>query len=302
MISYHGYMTQIQELGFSKLSNFEKIKMFSLRGDQYNYWIPCYLDEEHFTRNYQLIINSICVIRNGIDGSKKNDFKPEIVLDVLPCLINKTIVNILNGTIYHSLAAIQAYCHLLRLYFRLINDFPPIKNAIDRKLHEFKSTSSMRSKKNFPDLGEFIINIFLATNFSYDDIKGDLFREFLARKIFWVEKNEKRRLDTINRKQIVETLFNNTIIANQLLMFNIQAAKFFISFQGMKEMDENIGFISQDLMTKFRDTILRIKNISCYREFLAEIKINEYDTEEKLIDVIFSCRKVAVDCGYLRSN
>ncbi len=112
----------------------------------------------------------------------------------------------------------------------------------------------------------------------------------MGRKIFWVEKNETKGLDTINRKQIVKTLFKNTIIANQLLMFDLQAAKFFISFQGMKEMDENFDFISQDLMTKFRDAIFRIKSISCYRDFLAEIKINEYDTEEKLIDVIFSCR------------
>ncbi len=50
-------------------------------------------------------------------------------------------------------------------------------------------------------------------------------------------------------------------------MFDLQATKFFISFEGMKEMDENVDLISQDLMTNFRDAIFRIKSIF-YRIFV----------------------------------
>ena len=165
--------------------------MFSPNGDSYNYWIPCYLNDDHFNRGFQLITNSISVIRNGISGSERNDFYPSMVLAVLPSLINKTIVFILNGTIYHSLAAIQAYCHLLRLYYKLIQHFPALKAQIVSDVEKFKFSVGNRHKRFFPDLGEFIINLFLSGT-SYSEIKRSLLTEFMCRQIFWIEKNQTR--------------------------------------------------------------------------------------------------------------
>ena len=297
LISYNGYMMQVQELEFSKLENFDLIKMFSPNGELYNYWIPCYFTEDHFRRNYQLILNSVSVIKNGISGARGNDFKPEVILDVLPCLINKTIVFILNGTIFHSLAAIQAYCHMLRLYCRLLNRFPQLKNAIELKVRQFKSSSTMRSKSHFPDLGEFIINLFLS-QFEYDNIKLELYREFMARQIFWIEKSG--RLEQIESSKLMDTVFSLSKIANQLLMFNIQAAKCFVSTESIKQMDENMGFIGDTLMAEFKSSILRIKNVTTYAEFFSEIKISEYSSEQSFKDMLFECKKVAFENKYIR--
>ena len=187
LMSHSGYKMQLDALGYGKLEDFDQLKLFSPSGDQFNYWIPCYLNEDHFVRNLDLILDSLSVIRNGKNVTKQNTFIPEIIIDVLPCLINKTIVLILNGTIFHSLAAIQTYCHLLRLYYRLIDQYPRLKSDIEYKVKQFKNFG-MRNKKFFPDLGEFIINLFLS-GFKYEEIKLDLFREFMARQIFWIEKS-----------------------------------------------------------------------------------------------------------------
>ena len=119
-ISYDAYIEQIQLAGIDKLDNFGGIKLYSANGDIYNYWIPIYINEAHFSRALIYLKNSISVIRYGIKGVRENDFRPDMVLEVLPCLMNKTIVHIMNGTLFHSTAAIQAYCNFLRLYLRLI--------------------------------------------------------------------------------------------------------------------------------------------------------------------------------------
>ena len=120
-ISYDAYIEQIQLSGIAKLDNFSGIKLYSANGDLYNYWIPIYINEEHFNRALLHLKNSISVIRYGIKGVQENDFQPKMVFEVLPCLMNKTIVHIMNGTLFHSTAAIQAYCNFLRIYLKLID-------------------------------------------------------------------------------------------------------------------------------------------------------------------------------------
>ena len=297
IMSYKGYKMQLDELGYGKVENFDQIKMFSPSGEQYNYWIPLYINEDHYARNLELILNSLSVIRNGKNITMQNKFNPETILDVLPCLINKTIVLILNGTIFHSLAAIQTYCHLLRLYYRLIDQYPKLKSDIEYKVKQFKSFG-MRNKKFFPDLGEFIINLFFS-GFKYEDVKLDLFREFMARQIFWIEKNESKTLEAIEPNKLIETVFKSSSIANQLLMFNLQAAKCFISADRMKQIDERLGFISEDLMSQFKSDILRIKSISSYKDFFSEIRINEFDSDEKIKNMLFESKAIAFKSNYI---
>jgi hypothetical protein len=70
MLSYDGCIMHVQQQGISKLDNFEKAKMFSPNGDPYDYYIPIYINEDHFKRGFRLILNSISVIRHGIKGLK----------------------------------------------------------------------------------------------------------------------------------------------------------------------------------------------------------------------------------------
>ena len=191
LLSYEAYVQQIQQQGgINKLDNYNLIKFFSPNGDLFNYWIPIYINEEHFKRGYNIILNSLTVIRFGVaNGIAKYDFKPDIVLEVLPCLINKTIVLMLNGTMHHSQAAIQAYCHFLRLYYKFLELYPQLKQAINSKVHQFLNSEAHRTKTHCPDLGEFIINLFLS-DFTYQQSKHALIHEFFARQIFWIQKKK----------------------------------------------------------------------------------------------------------------
>lgn len=120
-ISYAAYIEQIQMIGAAKLDNFCARKLRSANGELFNYWIPIYINEAHFQRALEHVKNAISVIRYGIEGTRETDFRAEMILEVLPCLMNKTIVHIINGTLFHSTAAIQAYCNFLRMYLRLVD-------------------------------------------------------------------------------------------------------------------------------------------------------------------------------------
>ncbi len=298
MLSYDGYIMHIQQQGISKLDNFEKTKMFSPNGDPYNYYIPIYINEDHFKRGFRLILNSISVIRHGIKGLKDNDFKPDMILSVLPCLINKTIVFILNGTIFHSLAAIQAYCHLLRLYYKFINYYPELKTKINNDVLKFKESYFNRHKNIIPDLGEFIINLFLSET-KYNDIKNDLYIEFMTRQIFWIEKAESNIVESIPENRLMQTIFKHSKVANSLLMFNLMAAQYFISPEIILKTDQNYGFIPDDLMNEFKNVIIKIKNATSYDEFFDLIKINDFNNIESFKKMVVNCKSFAQNGRYI---
>src|SRR5690349_19158783 len=65
LLSYEGYVTQIQTNPY-KLDNFFSVQFKTAMGELYNYWLPIYIDEEHYQKNKGLILNSISVCKYGI--------------------------------------------------------------------------------------------------------------------------------------------------------------------------------------------------------------------------------------------
>ena len=305
-ISYDAYMEQVQNEGIIKLDNFKAITMYSANGDMYNYWIPFYVNEEHFQRSVEHVKNSISVIRSGIiNGVREHDFRPDMVFDVLPCLMNKTIVHIMNGTLFHSAAAIQAYCNFLRLYLRLMKMFS-LKEKLNKKVGLFVNNAEERNKKKTGDLGEFIVNLFLS-DFSYlkdEKVKSALLSEFFARQIFWIEKNTNCRLEsypTVEKK--LEAAFNASKTSNYLLVFNIEMAKWFITDIEKKIdlIDARLGFIPEHIVTAFQDRVAQIKKIPDYRVLMQAIEYSHVvNSPEKMAALLDKSKKQAISLGYIR--
>ncbi len=88
--------------------------------------MPIYISEEHYKKNLTVINNSLTVLKYGPSGIKKYDFYPEIILDVMPTILNMLTVNLLDGKIHQSVAAIEAYCHIIRLMIRFIAQYPEL--------------------------------------------------------------------------------------------------------------------------------------------------------------------------------
>ncbi len=273
-ISYDAYIAEIQKAGIDKLNSYSSHYFTSAMGQRYNFWIPYYLSKDHFQRGFQTIINAISIIKHGsADGKSLYDFKPQDALDVLLSLCNKTVVNILDNKLHESKAAIEGYVHFLRLLIEFIDRYPVLKNIINTKIKNFTINRTDRNKLVVPDIGEFIITLFLS-DYKYENVKQQLLEEYIARQIYWMEKKN------VNMKErdidiFLNNCFNASKVSCQLLVFNLEMAKTFI-FDGVKEeLDARFGFPPDKIVDSFQNTIKNIKNeINFYPEFLEAINFD----------------------------
>lgn len=97
----------------------------------------------------------------------------------------------------------------------------------------------------------------------------------------------------------MQTIFKHSKVANNLLMFNLMASQYFISPEIILKMDQNYGFIPDDLMNEFKNVIIKIKNATSYDEFFDLIKINDYNNIESFKKMVLNCKSFAQNGRYI---
>ena len=185
ILSYEGYISQIAKQD-GKLDDYFNVRFKAANNEYYNYWLPIYINEDHFQRNKILILNSFSVLKFGARGQKEYDFKPDHIFEYLPNLLNKMICGMFNEKSYMSEAYIRCYFQYLLLFRKLIDEF---KEDFHKYLNEIldliKKYNYVINKTIVPDLG----NLFMLLYFS--DIEIDkkiwnvLFEEKMIRKMYW---------------------------------------------------------------------------------------------------------------------
>jgi len=268
ILSYEGYMSEIMA-NPNKLDDFFNVKFKTANLNAYNYWCPIYLNEEHYQENKGIILNAISVMRYGPEGKKEYDFKPALILEVLPAILNKMVVFILKGTTHMSIAAIEAYCHYLMLLNRLIKDFPEVQKMIDTKAELLISPNLKESdlnKTNIPDIGNFIVWLcFSKLNLTNNkDILRRLMKEYLARQIYWrFNSPETREKD---QKDYVDILMKDS---------NIQ----YLNFSAFPQPE---GFTQNDKYLRKKEEELRRKEEHQFRKIEERLLDKAENFEEKL--------------------
>ena len=139
LLSYEGFMEEI-----SKIKNFDNNNYFkSANNKLYNYWIPIYINDFHFTMNKATILNSFSIIKYGYLGKKEFDFKSEYIFEILPKMLFNMIMFISNNInisesyiicFFQYILLFKKLFHLFkRKYRKYINDF------LDKFLIEIKN-------------------------------------------------------------------------------------------------------------------------------------------------------------------
>lgn len=127
LISYDAFVAELQKAGTDKLDFYERFKFRSVTGADYNYWLPIYINLEHYKQGETIIKNAISILSTGsVSGTCENEFSPHMALSVLCTMMNKTAVRLFNGAMHESQHAIEAYCHLLRLLMFFIDTYPSL--------------------------------------------------------------------------------------------------------------------------------------------------------------------------------
>jgi ubiquitin-protein ligase len=281
LISYDAFMCEIQKES-SKLDNYETVKFRSATGHYYNHWLPIYLNEEHFEKSRITIQNSLTVIRYGVEGKKENDFTPDVVLKVLPTLLNKTILALIKKDIHGSTNAIEVYGHFLHLFMAYLELYPTLYNIINDEVLNFMVSQSYRNKKNVPDMGEFIIKLFLS-KYEYGNrkLKRALIDEHFSRQMQWIYKDEPTYQHTSIKPDMLPRIFELKEISLKMMAFNVKAAQYFIKSSDAstigeikKTLDQTYGYPDDIVVKNFQKEINNIEAINNYASFL---KVVEWD-------------------------
>ena len=185
ILSYEGYLSQIAK-DDGKLDDYFNISFKAANNENYNYWLPIYINEDHFKRNKTLILNSFSVLKFGAKGQKEYDFKPEHIFEYLPNLLNKMICGMFNEKSYMSEAYIRCYFQYLLLFRKLIDEFKHDFNKyLNEILDNIKKYKYVINKTIVPDLGNFYMLLFFSGIEIDKKIWNALFEESMIRKMYW---------------------------------------------------------------------------------------------------------------------
>jgi len=105
---------------------------------------------------------------------------------------------------------------------------------MNNTIENFTRDLSNRNKKSVPDIGEFLIQIALATKYQFEEIKQYVYEEYFARQIYWIQRSGVvQNLLDIQTKNLSD-IFKAVKVSNHLLVFNLEMAQTFI-FSGVKQ-------------------------------------------------------------------
>ena len=184
LLSYEGFKAQTQSNNnnnvFSSMMNVK-----AANNEFFNNWLPIYVDNEHFNKNRQTILNAIKNIKN------EASFNPSQIFDILPLILNKMIIGMFNGKSIISSAFIVSYFHYVLLFKKLCIEYEKeFSLYFDQNINLIRMNNYNVNKRIAPDIGNFFMLMFFSNiDMNSDEMKkirNALFEEYFTRQMYWI--------------------------------------------------------------------------------------------------------------------
>jgi len=327
ILSYDAFICQTQQSpDFSKLDNYFTVNFKSSMGQFFSHWFPIYLDETHFQKNLQTILNSFSVLKWGPSGIKDYDFKPDLIFEIMPNFLNKMVIDIFSkGTVF-SQTSIRCYFNFILLFRKLLKIYEKEhKEYVLEKLKAIKNNGDVINKTIVPDIGNFLMLIIFSDLKVKKEIIANIFEDIISRTFYWVlhvqnKKNEnvdyimniiqcdinlrnkygKKQLNdlfsysrlelwdelSIYSKTAIMDFYFNESKGNKLIILSILASKKFKNEEFLKRFEANYGVLLDSEVEEF---------LNLAKSKFRSIK-NIYDLSQEFdLEFIFESRDKAFD-------
>ncbi|XP_002960943.2 uncharacterized protein LOC9641780 [Selaginella moellendorffii] len=268
------------------LLSYEAFKSHGVRkgitGEDFDYFLPLVLDEDHFQRARPLIDDSLKSLALSFPRKPTASAAPiSVVLQTLPALMNTMVFTLVqscdrqkselsNHTVVHaSEKALQGYCLLFHLFSKLVREHHYLRREIQRKVDAFISNIECRGKDHVPDLGEFLTYLLVAPNaVEWDKVCGLFLGEILTRNTLWALQKKPYLAYVEPDNFPSEVRLQHTFEANadglRLVMFQIC----FFRMTRSTNFDQRYGFPSGEMSSQLLQTIKDIYSVKAYDVFL----------------------------------
>ncbi|KAL4435663.1 hypothetical protein ABPG74_018214 [Tetrahymena malaccensis] len=295
ILSLEGFKSQLEQYGIKGFNVNHGYTFKTGMGEAYNAFLPIFLNKQHFQQSQNILKECLNAISNSV-------YLEMQVLQVLPNLINKMIVALLNDSMHQSISAIEAYVHFTQLFHYLIEDNPAIAKEVDLRVKSMIQSDKTRSKQELGDIGEFLV-VLTASQYALTPcLINVLYREYFARQILWIPKNAQfysTYVKQCNSPQCLNSVFQSALVSNKLLIFNIEASKKFAEDKEYlnKLAVERYSVIPEEEAVKFiKETNEMIKNINSHVKLMDYLGLgNVYDSDKSCYNLF----KIAI---YVSNN
>jgi ubiquitin-protein ligase len=126
LLSYDAFINQIQNKNI-KLDHYFTNTFKLSNDDEYNCWFPIYINEAHYQKNKQTILNALTCLVHGTSGKEKHDFKPSYIVKTFPRLITSMLYQLTLSANSVNEDFLRCFYHFMLLFIKMVNEY---KNEI----------------------------------------------------------------------------------------------------------------------------------------------------------------------------
>jgi len=153
-----------------------------------------------------------------------DDFTPNMILKLIPKLMNSQVVLISSGQLWRSQKALEGYFAYHHLLLHCLHSWPKLRTRIEKQCQDFFENPDMRSKEHVPNLGEFLCLVSVSDKYGWEELGIPILVEAFTRNALWVLR-QTPKLGELTDAGVSLFRLNKTFQANivslRLLMFQM---------------------------------------------------------------------------------
>jgi len=164
------------------------------------------------------------VIPKSLGRPEDSEFAPQMVMEVIPKLMNSQVVMLTNGQLWRSQKALEGYFAYHHLLLHCLRAYPKLRTSMEAKLESFLKDPDARVKERVPNLGEFLCYISVSDVYCWEDLGIQILEEAFDRNVLWILK-QAPQLGDLSDCGVSAARLRRSFTANRvslrLLMFQV---------------------------------------------------------------------------------
>ena len=256
----------------------------ALNGEHFTHWFPLYfgINKDKFLKS---LTRSISMIAKG----NAKEFKPDLILKVMPKFFNYICLNIISEKVHNSSRAIEILMYVFRIIIMLAQTYPEFKAEANKKLEEFMKDPENRTKEKTPSLGDLLVMLSVSDH-KIEELLPSYISEQMDRQIFWILQEIPEFENLINTKEVDDirgkVCFKCGITGQQLLLFYYYFMKKIVYAECdtldkfAEKLDKNYCCLTENEIDKHRLEINKILKIDNFNDFYKFMELEVPSKEE----------------------
>lgn len=285
---------------------------------KFKFLLPLYITQDHFERALpaiQATIVELCPLMHHDGRRFSKAFQPEMVLNVMPKVLNTMVVLLCDKGVGASERAIEGYCMMHRLFLALCERFNLWRQA-EQEVIRFKSSPGAQTKERCPDLGRLMaqLSVCFSESTAWKEVVRPITNEVFDRTVIWICKHDpsvatnyeqagRSSKDEVDEKLLLAA-WEGSRVALRLNMFHVGFLHLLARPNGtsLKEVtagyDALYGMPSAYLKKRIQEFVRKVTTIGYDWPFFFRIVGMQCPTKAYLTQWLGQCWKNSLRKGY----